>query len=119
MSSQADGNSPIQEVVTVFDFNGTVANGNTETGEDIACIGHTMCFGMIHSDANVTLIVEQGVDDSAGGFIYDYLESIPVVAGICEKAEIPIVGKFIRTRVSNASGGIANIRSFFAIRGQE
>jgi hypothetical protein len=109
----------IQEVVPIFDFNGQILNGASKIGKDIACIGHVMSYGMLYSDQNVTLIIEQGVDENAGAFVYDYIESIPVAAGTSEEVEVPIVGKFVRVRVTNASGAVANVRGFFAIRSQE
>jgi len=119
--------SPIQEPVIVLDYIGNIANGafiETQDVEElnpllrgIPCVGMMQIYGSVFSTQNVTVDISQGVADTAGTLIYDVPPvNFAVLAGTGVPRIVPIVGKFVKVRVSNASGFVANVRTFFVVR---
>ncbi len=108
-----------QDVITLIDYNSTINNGSSLQGEGIACIGYTKAYGLIYSDQNVTLTIEQGTNDKSGSLTYRYTNTIAVTATVASIIEVKIYGKFIRATISNSSGSTANVEVFIALRGNE
>ena len=105
-----------QHPVVVFDYQANLNNGASANGA-IPCEGYSMLYGMIYSDQAVTFTVEQGVKENAGTANYRHTDTIAVAAATAETFEIPIVGKFVKCTVSNASGAVAAIECYARVRG--
>lgn len=108
----------IQEPVVVLDHMAAMLPAAIFDGA-CPCVGHTLLYGMAYSDAAVTITISQGINDKAGTLQYRHHVVIAVAAGVAQVFQVPISGKFIRTRVQNTGPGLANVEVFTAIRSYE
>lgn len=100
---------PIQEPVSLIDFQGTLGVGETKItdGGGIACVGHVLVYGMTFcSGANCSVSIQQGTFDVGGVLTFDLVSTTAVVAGAnATTTSINVVGKFIRAVITNTGGG--------------
>lgn len=108
----------LQEPIVIMDFINPMIPAAVQNAE-APCVGHVLLYGMAYSDAPVTVTISQGVNDRAGALLYRHNVVIAVAAGIAQVFQVPISGKFIRTRVENTGPGIANVEVFTLIRSFE
>jgi hypothetical protein len=105
-----------QKPIVVIDYCGNLADGFS-VYDEIPCLGLTLCYGFVYSDRALTLTINQGVNDKAGALAYRDPQVFAISAGVARTLEIPIVGKFLRATLANASGGVAALETLFQARG--
>jgi len=103
-----------QKPIILLDYGGNIANGGN-ISDEIACIGLTLCYGIVYSSQSVILTIQQGVFDNP--ITYRDTETFIISAGVARKLEVPIVGKFIKATITNSSGVLALVESLFQCRG--
>lgn len=101
--------------ITAIDFVQALQPNEIAFSDAIPIVGHTVLYGMIYAANDVTIIIEQGVNDR-GVLQFRHSESFLANAGAAVTKEAKLFGKFVRLSFQNMVGVSTPIEAFFAIR---
>ena len=107
-----------QIVITLCHYLGQVQVGIPIAFES-PCEGYAWITGMVYSDQNLQVDVDQGINDQGGALTYRHNRNFVVAAGTAEARRYDIHGKFARVTLTNLAGVAANVEAYFVCRGGE
>lgn len=107
-----------QRTLFLLNYNGIIQNAQSIETLDggIPCIGWTYVYGLVYSDVNVTLEISQGIEEVSGVKTYRFTDTIAIPGGTGVAVERKIYGARVRAKISNASGGNANVESILLLK---
>ena len=98
---------------TAFSYQGSIADGASEQEEFVA-LGNFLITGLIDSSQDLSLTIEEGIDQKTKTYIKK--TTIEIQANAVKTIEHAIFGSYCKVSLSNASGSAADVKSLLVFR---
>ena len=99
--------------LVLSNFNSVVPPSTTLLGTAVPCVGLILAYGIVYSSlADVTVVIEQGSNDTGGILNFRHTNSVIIPAGDATMFSAPIRGRFIRVNIVNSGIGSPSVETF-------